>query len=877
MDKSLTRRGFIGTAALAIAALGLVGCQQNTLEDASDEQVASTQEEGKWITGGCIQDCGGRCLNKALVVNGMIVRQKTDDTHPDSPEYPQERACNRGRAFQQHIYGADRIKYPMKRKHWESGGGDKSLRGRDEWERISWDEALSLIADEMQRIKKTYGNRSILVPVLHEECMNSVLHHFGGYMSCWDTGSLGSYTLARFSPMTGMGGSDRSNDRFDLENCETIIMFALNPAWSSPGNSMYYWLQAKAAGTKFFLVDPFYNDSAATLNAEWMPIRVGTDTALMLAMAYTLLDEDDPDTNPLIDWDFVKRCTIGFDADSMPEGENPEDNFKDYVLGTYDGSPKTPEWAEEICGLPAEKIRSLARELRKDKKVALVTGWANGRTTNSDSLTQIFLALGAMGGHMGKSGHMTVNSAHSDTINGGPALCQAGSKGLPTYATQHSIMSTGEDSLVLPITDKYHSVDIWQNILDGKGKVYTSEKFVKPVEETCDIRMIFNCGSDALGNYTNSQKGIEAYRTKIDFVVTLGLHPCANVQFSDIVLPVNTRWERVGEVDFMGARDFVLCTSKVIEPLYESKSDWDCAVAVMEALGMDSNDLFPFSPEQAYFNALASTTVCDDDGVTYVPMATITEDDIAEWGVEGTPQEGKKPLSQIIEDGMYQVERHKGDNFGFIALEDFVKDPEANPITNSPSGKIEFFSRTYADTITNMGFMEKSPLPTYMPGPEGYEETFSDWDNKVKGEYPYQIYSAHSLGRAHTTFSNNPWLRESWTNPIVMNTQDAADNGIADGDTVLVSSQHGRILRHAYLSERIMPGVMMIYHGSHLDYDDENGVDRGGSENILCGCPITGQGTSAYNSILVKVEKWTGESLASDLERPKRLLQEEGE
>ena len=79
-------------------------------------------------------------------------------------------------------------------------------------------------------------------------------------------------------------------------------------------------------------------------------------------------------TNPLVKWDFLNKYTIGFDADHMPEGADPKDNLKDYILGTYDGQPKTPEWASEICGVEPSKIRELAREIGGTERVALLTG-----------------------------------------------------------------------------------------------------------------------------------------------------------------------------------------------------------------------------------------------------------------------------------------------------------------------------------------------------------------------------------------------------------------------------------------------------------------------------------------------------------------------
>ncbi len=159
------------------------------------------------------------------------------------------------------------------------------------------------------------------------------------------------------------------NDRLDLRKSKLIVMWSTDPITSSGGNPCYNYMQAKKAGAKFIFIDPYFNNSAQVLADEWIPIRPGTDTAMLLAMGYVLITEDNPDTNPLIDWDFIKRCTIGFDKTSLPEGADPEDNYQDYVLGLdASGNPapaghknypaKTPEWASEICGVAPEKIRS---------------------------------------------------------------------------------------------------------------------------------------------------------------------------------------------------------------------------------------------------------------------------------------------------------------------------------------------------------------------------------------------------------------------------------------------------------------------------------------------------------------------------------------
>ncbi len=137
LEYKMSRRAFLKSAAASSAALALAGCGSGLTQVSSEQAVKLASKEGQWLTAACWHNCGGRCLNKAYVVDGIVFRQKTDDTHPDSPDFPQQRGCARGRSQRKQVFGVDRLKYPMKRKHWEPGGGNKEMRGRDEWVRIS--------------------------------------------------------------------------------------------------------------------------------------------------------------------------------------------------------------------------------------------------------------------------------------------------------------------------------------------------------------------------------------------------------------------------------------------------------------------------------------------------------------------------------------------------------------------------------------------------------------------------------------------------------------------------------------------------------------------------------------------------------------------
>lgn len=872
-NSTITRRNFLKGSAATVTALGLAGCgSENKLSSVSSAKSVDA-ENGKWISAACWHNCGGRCVNKALVVDGVVIRQKTDDTHEDSPDFPQQRGCLRGRSQRQQVFGADRLKYPMKRKHWKPGGGDKSLRGKDEWERISWDEALTYIADELKRVKKEYGNRSILHIGGWSSRITDIsrtLGLFGGYCEYWNTNSFGSWAM---TPKTvgfwQLDAWDQTvNDRFDLRNCDTIIMLGMNPAWSAMGSSSWHYLQAKKAGAKFIGIDPFYNDTYALLEADWIPVRPSTDTALLLAVAYVLITEDDPVHKPLIDWDFLKRCTIGFDAGSMPEGEDPKGNFKDYVLGTYDGQPKTPEWASEICGVESSKIHELALAFGKTNKVAFLCGMASARTKNSDNLPQLIMTIGAMTGHMGKSGHMTGSTLHATSGNGGPALVKAGSNGLPPIPN--------------PVDDAINAGEVWNAILEGKYTFTGSGDFTSPdqyqpgEEREIDIRVIYHSGGATLQTSDGMTKGIEAHR-KVDLVVSHAQFLTTNAKYSDIVLPVTTEWEKKyggflgGGLVHTGNREMLIMYSQVTEPLYEAKDDQRIARELAKKLGIDEKEVYPFDEKQQFFNTLASIQVVNEDGKTYGPLVTITQEDINKWGVEGTPQTGKITYEELKEKGVYQVKRFQGDNYGYIAFEDFVKDPEKHPVS-SESGKLEIYSRKLADTINKMGFSKIKPIPAYIKVTDGYEDTFEDWETKVKGEYPYQVINPHYLRRSHSVFDNVKWLQEAWPNPVFINSKDAERHGIQDGDTVLLTSAYGKILRRALVTERFMPGVIGLPHGAWVDMDEKTGIDRGGADNILTGQVPTGQGVSGFNTCIVKMEKYDGTPLIPDVEKPQRII-----
>ncbi|MBM4761286.1 molybdopterin-dependent oxidoreductase [Bacillus sp. B15-48] len=845
-DFKITRRSFIGWTS-AVAATAAIPVGRGLIANA-EAQLANEglEGEGVWKTAACWHNCGGRCLNKVLVQGGVVVRQKTDDTHEDSVDYPQQRGCLRGRSQRQQIFGPDRLKYPMKRKNWEPGGGKKELRGQDEWVRISWDEALDYVADETNRIVNQYGNEAIWASGSGEHV--KMLSKFGGCVRDWRTSSYGGWLTT--SPYIGSSEGysiPPVNDRYDLLNSQLIVLWGANPAWSSPGMPMNNYWQAKKAGAKFIVIDPKYTDAANMFDADWVPVRPGTDDALILAIMHVLIKEDDPMTNPLIDWDVLNRCTVGFDADHMPEGAAREDNLKDYVLGTYDGQAKSPEWAAEICGVDAAMIRNVARQIGSTKRVALLTGWAPARINNAEGVVQGFMTLGYMTGNIGRKGSMTGLSVHSFAANGGPDLVVPGGAGLPAVENPVNIS--------VNLAEIYSAIKAGKYVSNGDG------------EKPLNIKMIYH-EFQSLNGQIGLMDAIEVHRN-MDFVVANAYVLTTHAKYADIVLPITTEWEREGGL-LSGNREMLIVHSKIVDPLYEAKHDQWVAAELLKRLGKDPNEVYPISEKQQFFNKLAGTTVMKEDGSEYEPLLTITQKDINEWGVDGTPQTGRITLNDFINTGIYQVKRSKNDHYGYIAYENFIKDPEANPLTTE-TGKFEIYSKSLNEASKKL-WSEVPPIPKYLPKAKGYEDTFKNWDNKEKGEYPFQLVNPHYLRRSHSTLDNVPYLREAWSNAVYLNKKDAQSLGINEGDTVLITSEYGKTLRPATLTETLMPGVVSLPHGPWVDMNEKDQIDKAGSENILTGSFATGLGTEGYNTQIVKVEKWKGEKLQPDVELPQRVI-----
>ncbi|MEE8619287.1 MAG: molybdopterin-dependent oxidoreductase, partial [Dehalococcoidales bacterium] len=687
--------------------------------------------------------------------------------------------------YRQRVYAPDRLKYPMKRV---------GERGKGEFERISWDEALGTVASEIKRVKESYGPSAILyfssvgdVTLLHNAgLMERLLTKAGGYSGPWGSASGEG---AVFGVQATYGAVATGHTRDDLINSRLIIIWGWNPAVTgSGGNTRLYLAQAREAGIRIVCVDPRHTDSAAILAHQWIPIRPGTDAAMLVAMAYVIITEN------LHDQTFLNKYTIGFEQ------------YRDYVLGKEDGVPKTPVWAEDITGVPAGIIASLAREYAINKPAALMTAFAAGRSAYGEQYHRAAITLAAMTGNIGIKGGNAPSHCLGDVLPllrlGPPvfALIVANNpvddalpprKESPFYPQLFKYMPVnyyfGSPSSAR--VNRFHMADA---ILKGRSGGYPA-----------DYKLLYMVNFNYVNQYANTNKITEALK-KLEFIVVQDQFMTPTAKLADILLPTNSFLER-NDLTTGGIGPFYGYMNKAIDSLDESKSQFEIATELAARLGIAD---FSDKTEEEWLRELVA-------------------------GCEDIPD-----YETFKKNGIHKVKFTQP----YVCFQNQISDPASNPFP-TPSGKIEIYSQQLADMNNPM----VPPIPKYI-------ETWESRNDPLAEKYPLQLVTTHTRRRAHTQFDNIPWLRELYPQAVSINTTDAEVRDIKDGDMVRVFNDRGEMLITARVTERIMPGVVDIPQGAWYD-PDENGVDRGGCANILTKDVISPGGAFASNTALVQVVK----------------------
>ena len=373
-------------AAGTTSLVGLAGCAPQEGGDGGEQKQPPAKEEtGTWVTAPCKYNCccgASRCQIRVYVEDGVPLKTRTDELE-DTLADPQRRACPRGHGMISNMTSPARIKYPMKRKSWSPENPNGQLRGIDEWERISWDEALDYVAAEIKKAFDQYGPRGVFGACpdgpFSEDPVIFAYYKLGGMIhNNAGTVSFGSWAVAD-THMVGGRGASSGPHHLQMRECELHVMFGCNWVANKGGNHGLFIKESRKNGGKVIIIDPWLNQTAQPLADDWVPILPGGDTALSLAICHQWIQDG------TYDQEYLDKYCVGFDEAHMPEGVDPKENFKDYVLGTYDGQPKDAAWAEPWCGVPADRIVSLAKEIAGVDKVNFFAGQSTSKIPPANS------------------------------------------------------------------------------------------------------------------------------------------------------------------------------------------------------------------------------------------------------------------------------------------------------------------------------------------------------------------------------------------------------------------------------------------------------------------------------------------------------------
>jgi len=437
-----------------------------------------------------------------------------------------------------------RVAKPSVRKSWLEGGPGTAthLRGREAFVEVEWDHAFDLVAGELARVRDDHGYPSV----------------FGG---SYGWGSAGLFHMAgpqlrRFLRIFG-GYTDR---RGTYSSCaaEMITPYIYGLGWYPAGNNAQVayggqgphltreWIAKSAGnGTSFVNIGPVRDDQAVEANGRWLPIRPGTDVALMAAIGHTLITEN------LTDEDFLASHCVGWPK------------VKAYLLGESDGQPKTAAWASDLTTIPESDIVALAREMAA-KRTLINLSFSMQRCDHGEQAYWMAAAIAAALGEIGKPGGGIAFSFGSH-----------GRVGSGQRAKRVPRLPVGQFPEGLPIIPVAHIAQMLER--PGERYNFDGNEATYP-----DIKMIYWAGGNPFHHHQDLNRLVKAWQKPETIVVHEPFWgPMA--KYADIVLPATTPLERS---DLGDGETMLVAIQRAIEPYGEARDDYEILAGVAERLGL---------------------------------------------------------------------------------------------------------------------------------------------------------------------------------------------------------------------------------------------------------------------------------------------------
>lgn len=687
------------------------------------------------------------CILKVLVKEGKIYKVESSDL----PQWADDKCvCARGLSSYRLAYHPDRLKYPLKRV---------GARGEGKWQRVSWDEALGLIADKLLETKKRYGAQAVYI----RSAGSSTVGRLGQIMGSRFANAWGSSTFQTkgyfadggmpAASLMVLGDSGQGHGCRDYLGSKILILWGWNPAETSL-REVKDILDARDRGVKLVVISPLYTPTAAKAD-QWVPLRLGTDGALALGMAKVIIERE------LYDRDYILSHTVGpllvrEDNKMFLRGSNLGKGESYMVFDQRSGSPvslDSPDVApalfgsftvngirckpafqlladraaeyplervSEITGVPAETIGNLAVEYATSKPAGIKMCDGLARTYHSAMACRAIITLGAITGNIGIRG-------------GGVSTHQSAYRVALDYAAVTNPPGVPGTKDIPGTTNGFKG---WTAIRDGAVKV---------------LIIRFQNLAQAYGNH----RGYLDIFSRMDLVVVFDTFMSWTAQYADIVLPETTVFE---QSDIELSHHHLVRMQKAIEPLYEARPAFEVWPDLAQRVGLGH-----------YFKQTEEDVIGTLLGSGHPSLAGITP--------------GKLLSEVVVRANVPSVPRTAFEDMRF----------------RTPSGRVEFYTESLAQ------FGEELPVHK--------EHLESPRSSPLAGRYPLSLFTIKTKLRQQTITACD-WILELAPGPFLdINPVDAAARGIRDGDIVEVFNDRGKARLKARLIETMPPGAVNIDHG----------------------------------------------------------------
>ncbi len=803
-----SRRSFMKWSAVAAGTAGLVATTGDFTKPSTAVAAGDGVEGAETFWNACTVNCGSRCPLRLQVKDGVVVRVLEDNTGDDSIWGMHNiTPCVRGRTIRQRIYHPDRLTKPLKRR-----AGTK--RGEGIYDEIDWETALDEIAAKMKATMDTYGNEALYINngtgttggnILHRRLLWRFMDAAGGSIQPLRNYSNAAYMVAN-KYHYGFNGGNNSTE--DAVNSKLMVMFGANliETRMSGGGELYNLLKVRQeANVRTIVIDPRYSETALTIADEWIPIRPGTDSALVAGLVHELVAKN------LHDQPFLDKYTVGFDEVHMPAGIPANMSYMAYIDGSgYDKVEKTPEWASKITGIPADVIRRLARELGNAKPASITSGWGLQRRANGENQTRSILTLAAVTGNVGIPGGGTGGWPSSYPMP------------IPTFPSLEKPIKAG-----IPVFKWTDAVDHGEEFTAVKDGVEKADRL------NVGLKFIINYGGQCIMNqHADPARTAEILQdeSKLETLVAIDTHLNPSTKMADYLLPDAMSIEQSDLIknENSGDTGYAIYAQPAIEPMGDSKPVYQICEEILKRIDPAMAEKFTGGKTQ--------------------------DEWVSELYAKGRADNPEFPTEEEFKkQGLLRKRNPDGHVVTFKA---FREDPEANPL-ETPSGKIEIFSERLYEMSKTWEFPEGlpgevvTPVPTYDVHWDGPEEAMQS------SEFPLQCINHHTKGRTHSTYWDQPWTKEAHPQKVWINPVDAAPRDISNGDPISVHNNRGKLISVAFVTERIAPGVISVPQGAYYT-PDADGVDRGGCASTLASLTATpiAKGNT-QQSIIAEVTKLT--------------------